>query len=1477
MRNCLTILWILSFAGLTAELLSQKPISAVPASPYPIAVLQSDGTSIQVLGKGDENVNYATTLDGFPIVKNQTGIYEYAIADGEDHILPSRIKASDPGQRSIRELEFLYQLDAAAVQRSLMEDAKDLLEASGSESATIDKEAFPTTGNRKVLLLLIEYPDLGSTYSNTDFDNLMNQTNYNGTGSFRDYFDGMSRGQLILSTDVFGWYVAANNYLYYGEDNGDNVARELVAEAVDAAEAAGVDFSQYDNDGDGYVDGITVVHSGPGAEEGAQTEYIWSHRWSLGTFYSRSYDGVIINSYNICPETRSWGMTGVGVFCHEFGHILGLPDLYDTDGGSEGIGRWGLMGSGSWLNLEKSPSGMTAWSRIGLGWISPIEIDQGSFTIEPSVNVATVYQILTDAPNEYFLLENRQQTGQDEYLPGEGLAIWHIDDTRSSNTDESHKMVDLEEADGDDDLDHEVNRGDAGDLYPGTTNATEFNSATYPNSNLYSSEASGINIYNIAENNLTLSFTLEGESEYNPCEHISTIPGCNSTQSFEGGGSGAWDNSLCGLSTPGSEQVFGFTAPETGIYNIEVVSASGYMSYGWRSSSCDENGWTCIGNLNTPGTYGSMSWTAGTSYYILLDDTDETSGEHQFFINCPDTPDPVLVYDSHSIDDDNTTSSGNNNGYADAGETIEMPVILSNTGSGDAHNVSAVLSSANPFITITDNFEVYNNINAGANASPNDDFDFVVDINCPEGNVTFSLNMTSDEGSWTDQFEVYVYATSLPNPCDNVIPITGCDLTQSFAGGGNGSWDNGMCGYSSPGSEQVYSFVAPETGIYSIEVVSASGNMVYGWRSSSCDEDGWSCIGDINAPGTYGSISWIAGTSYYILLDDENTSTGTHSFHINCPQPPGCEDIYEPNESYTSASTGVFNSLGADLYSASLNGTIHDAGDEDYYRINTTEQGFIFISLPDPPADFDLELLGPGGSLLEYSTTSGSEYIQYQIQNPGYHYFHVYGSGGANSCTEYTLQMQWHPSVSLHLETLLIDDDNQGESAGNGNGLIEPGETIELEVWIQNDGPGHAYDAGLILENTYGDPDLQLQNEDIFIGYIPTGESRSGTQFNTFVVDPDCLEKDLSFTLRPYTPDQDFHENITLHVYPALQDPCSNIVEIEGCGQAYTQHYSSESRTGFWDLNLCGYEALGTEQIYRFEAPVTGTYSIELTGTGDHVLYAWNSSCSVNGWNCIGDLSSQQGTYGSMNWIAGSTYYILLKDLDNASDNHQFHINCPAAVPNLTSYTPEGWEDGIVVSSISGTNQSTEIIQGNISYIDFALTNTGDADAGYHRSCIYLNSNIIRTIEFYKIPQGQEYMINDWEYTFTETGVQTIKLVLDVENDVTESDKTDNVYEKQILVSSSTSVNAPGQQDNIILYPNPSSGICFLEIHHAFKEKQLIEIADPAGRVIWNKQMDSQAPIARTRMDLSGNPAGLYFVRVINGESISVHKLILVK
>jgi immune inhibitor A len=383
------------------------------------------------------------------------------------------------------------------------------------------------TGAFKALCILVDFSDNQSQTVAQDFNTLVFT---NQAGTVRDYYNEVSYGQLDLVTvnlpSSLGWKRAPQTYAYY-VDNGygtdspyPNNSQKLCEDLVDLVDPD-VDFSQYDNDGDGYVDVIMIVHSGRGAEFTGSPSDIWSHKWSISP---RSRDGVNIFDYTIMPEY--WNNPGdmtIGVFCHELGHGFGLPDLYDTDGSSYGTGYWSLMSSGSWNgSLGDSPSHPDAWSRTELGWVTPNNITSNvtGVSIPEVENNAVVYRLWTSgaAGDQYYLVENRQKTGYDAGLPGAGLLVWHIDEGVSHNNYEwypghtafGHYMVALEQADNQFHLEQKLSYGDTGDPYPGSSSNTAFSPVSSPNSNSYSASSSFVAITNISSSssNMTADFAV---------------------------------------------------------------------------------------------------------------------------------------------------------------------------------------------------------------------------------------------------------------------------------------------------------------------------------------------------------------------------------------------------------------------------------------------------------------------------------------------------------------------------------------------------------------------------------------------------------------------------------------------------------------------------------------------------------------------------------------------------------------------------------------------------------------------------------------------------------------------------------------------------------------------------------------------------------------------------------------------------------
>ena len=378
------------------------------------------------------------------------------------------------------------------------------------------------TGQFKVLAILVEFTDHPSAVSASFFDSLI----FDSAGNtVADYYDEISYGQLDMITvnlpSSLGWRMAPQSYAYYvNGQNGTGAypqnTQKLVEDLVDQIDPL-VDFSNYDNDGDGYVDMLVIVHSGTGAEYSGSDNDIWSHKWGINP---RNKDGVWISTYTAQPEfwSATRNMT-IGVYAHELGHVFGLPDLYDTDYSSNGIGKWGIMAYGSWAGpsgLGGSPAHPCAWSRIQMGFATPVDISVNTYSqaISSVEGDSSIYRLWSSgaASDEYFLVENRQKTGYDSYLPSSGLLIWHIDDAKSGNTQEwwpgqpsdNHYLVALEQADGLYELAHGYDHGDAGDPFPGTYSMTTFDATTTPSSDSYTSGTSFVKVDNISPSAQTI-------------------------------------------------------------------------------------------------------------------------------------------------------------------------------------------------------------------------------------------------------------------------------------------------------------------------------------------------------------------------------------------------------------------------------------------------------------------------------------------------------------------------------------------------------------------------------------------------------------------------------------------------------------------------------------------------------------------------------------------------------------------------------------------------------------------------------------------------------------------------------------------------------------------------------------------------------------------------------------------------------------
>ena len=345
----------------------------------------------------------------------------------------------------------------------------------------------PVAGTLRVVVVLVQFSDKALTQTREHFEELFFSTGALPNGSVREYYREVTDNLVDIVGEVVGPYTLPKRLVEYtnGASGTGLMQPNARTMALDTAQAsnADVDFSIYDNDQDGFVDAFIVVHAGKGAENTGSVNDLWSHKWVLpnGSFDA---DGTKIYAYLTVPEDSK-----IGVCCHELGHLLfGFPDLYDTDYSSEGVGSWCVMGGGSWNGNGEIPAHPSAWCKANQGWVSVVTPTNNGVHIIPDVKTdRKVYKLWKGGGigNEYFLLENRRRTLYDRLLPGEGLLIWHVDDSIPSNTDENHPKVALVQADAKSDLEKGNNRGDGGDPYPGNSNNSSFSATSTPNSNSY--------------------------------------------------------------------------------------------------------------------------------------------------------------------------------------------------------------------------------------------------------------------------------------------------------------------------------------------------------------------------------------------------------------------------------------------------------------------------------------------------------------------------------------------------------------------------------------------------------------------------------------------------------------------------------------------------------------------------------------------------------------------------------------------------------------------------------------------------------------------------------------------------------------------------------------------------------------------------------------------------------------------------------
>ncbi len=496
---------------------------AVPADPTPIRVAQPDGTMLTVVLHGDEFTHYNTTQDGYTIVKNKAGFYTYATVAGGHLVAGDRI-ARDVAHRTAADRAALANVPKGLTDPSKVRAGAQMKGRRNAAMHRVGADGTMDYDNFRGLIILINYTDMQFSMNDANgfYDAMVNTHDFKGyqsnhgfvsmTGSVRDYYYDNSNHIFDPVFDIVGPVDVPYTCTFPQGTNNSGPVFSAALMAVDDL----VDFSDYDTDGDGYVDMVFFLVAGYSANySGNNQNYLWPHMYYLWQEPMR--DGVGFWLYACSTEIAGWegyyaDVNGIGTFCHEFGHVLGLPDLYDTDysgsgGESRNPGEWSIMAGGSGNNFGRNPVGYSLYERYALGFTTPelIEAD-GVYSLQALDQSNTGYRLNTPTQDEYFLIENRQAGKWDRYLPGHGMMIARVDSTNARiweqnevNCNPSRMYYDLLRA--------RYSGQDSGsDPFPGTSGVTSITNFTTPNLRTWDGKFNDFSILNITESNRIITF-----------------------------------------------------------------------------------------------------------------------------------------------------------------------------------------------------------------------------------------------------------------------------------------------------------------------------------------------------------------------------------------------------------------------------------------------------------------------------------------------------------------------------------------------------------------------------------------------------------------------------------------------------------------------------------------------------------------------------------------------------------------------------------------------------------------------------------------------------------------------------------------------------------------------------------------------------------------------------------------------------------
>ena len=688
---------------------------AEPADYEPFFLKQPDGTTLLARLVGDEHFSVLETADGYILQKDALGYYAYADETGKS----SGIYARDPNSRSSSELQFLAKLNPDAIYQKLLAESPDdeALEYGIPKFALPKIQRMPvpnkklTLGDIRGVVILVQFSDV--KFKNADpkkqFSEMLNKEGYNEfhhQGSARDYFIKNSSGAFRPTFDVIGPITVSETRAYYGGTSDDrryNMARKALIEALDTLlRWNSIDFSQYDNDKDGNVDFVYMIYAGVGRSSSGVVESIWPHASSIT---KRMGNGPTVRRYACSNEiggraykanSATSTPNGIGTFVHEFGHVLGLPDLYDVGGNNKQKTphSWSIMAHGGYncpTNSENvqgcAPAFYSAFERMSVGWMaSPTELNVKGQVQLDKIDDNIAYSVTNPQnPNEMFLLEYRTNKNWDAGQPRSGMLIWHIDyvasvwSNRKINVDGSHMYVDIEEA-----VTTTGTSAAPSDPFPGSRNVTSFNKFVF-----WNGDDMNISLTNIKESSDKEYITFDVDMTVKSSSSMSSSSSTWSSSSQSSSSSAISSSSIATLSSSSIESSSSI-APSSSSSILEFSSSSETSSSSQAPSSSSM--------LSSSSIESSSSITPSSSSIALI----SSSSESVLSSSAIESSSSAIISSSSEVESSNSTI------------TSSSSEVESSSSEQSSSSSEMVLSSSATESSSSSDYPVF----AAASASP---------------------------------------------------------------------------------------------------------------------------------------------------------------------------------------------------------------------------------------------------------------------------------------------------------------------------------------------------------------------------------------------------------------------------------------------------------------------------------------------------------------------------------------------------------------------------------------------------------------------------------------------------------------------------------------------------------------------------------------------------------------------------------------